>query len=348
MKIILHIGMPKTGSSSIQQSLRSYDHDGVRYAELGHPNHSVGLFTAFSEKRYAYHIHQNRGFSAEKIDHLAKKFRSALQNELHLRRDVLILSGEAMSAMNTEDLKSLKEFCDPFASDYSVIAYCRSPSGFMSSSLQQCIKNGRLRESIPQPRYKARFSSAIDVFGVDSVELLEFTSSKLQAGSVVQDFSSRLALKTQHIKEVRSNDSLPLEAAKLLLYFNQHGIQSLGSSDHVKSRRKMIEILRRHFKGPSFKLPPGVVGGEIDVEDVNWLYHSYRIDFRDEITDNIPPISYETYKEELLRIPSSTVESLKTLLEKLSIPSQESNDPGELMSGLFQHCFSSFTLNRVS
>ena len=46
-EIVLHISMHKTGSTAIQTALARYNKDGVRYAKLGRPNHSVSLMLAF-------------------------------------------------------------------------------------------------------------------------------------------------------------------------------------------------------------------------------------------------------------------------------------------------------------
>ena len=48
-KLFLHIGMHKTGSSSIQFSLNGFENESIRYAKLGFENHSVPIYTAFSE-----------------------------------------------------------------------------------------------------------------------------------------------------------------------------------------------------------------------------------------------------------------------------------------------------------
>jgi hypothetical protein len=50
-KIIwLHIGMHKTGSSSIQQSLADYSDGTLRCARLGAPNHSKAMKLLFSSR----------------------------------------------------------------------------------------------------------------------------------------------------------------------------------------------------------------------------------------------------------------------------------------------------------
>ena len=53
-EVLIHIGMHKTGSTSIQASIKDYN-DGVSaYASLGDENHSVLIYTGFDANYQSY------------------------------------------------------------------------------------------------------------------------------------------------------------------------------------------------------------------------------------------------------------------------------------------------------
>ena len=67
-EVILHIGMHKTGTSSIQTSLHKINGNGFRTVRFAEINHSIPMFTIFSEKRQSYHIWKNQGFTDDQIN----------------------------------------------------------------------------------------------------------------------------------------------------------------------------------------------------------------------------------------------------------------------------------------
>jgi len=71
-EVILHIGQHKTGSTSIQFNLQDFDDGKSRYAQLGHPNHSVPLFTFYSHQRYRYYINYNVGRTKPEVDKICE------------------------------------------------------------------------------------------------------------------------------------------------------------------------------------------------------------------------------------------------------------------------------------
>ncbi len=67
-EVILHIGLHKTGSTSIQNALKGYNKNGVKSVAFEEVNHSIPMYTIFSEKRYNYHIWQKAELTKIDID----------------------------------------------------------------------------------------------------------------------------------------------------------------------------------------------------------------------------------------------------------------------------------------
>lgn len=136
-KIIVHIGVHKTGSSSIQKTLDGFDDGKTRYARLGDLNHSIPLYSIFSSNRFERRHFQRQGLSEQEMAATVAKYDALLSRELALERETLILSAEDLSILKNEaDVLSLRQRLSPHADRLEVLAYLRDPVGFASSSFQ--------------------------------------------------------------------------------------------------------------------------------------------------------------------------------------------------------------------
>ena len=49
-KVILHIGMHKTGTTSIQSAIKNFEGNRVKVASFEETNHSIPMLTIFSKR----------------------------------------------------------------------------------------------------------------------------------------------------------------------------------------------------------------------------------------------------------------------------------------------------------
>ena len=144
-KCILHIGMHKTGSSSIQAYLAKHRKNlgkGMKYANLGSPNHSGAFIYMFCKRLEDFPHFANRGLSVEEVQFKIERFRANFIRELESDFDTLIFSGEEIVNLNESELNTLKKQLAQFVDEVEIVAYVRPPVSFMSSAFQQ-----RLNES---------------------------------------------------------------------------------------------------------------------------------------------------------------------------------------------------------
>ena len=80
-EVILHIGLHKTGTTSIQRALKGYNKNGVKAIGFEEKNHSIPMYKIFSESRYKYHIWQKRNYSRGDIEKKRNDYLEILTSE---------------------------------------------------------------------------------------------------------------------------------------------------------------------------------------------------------------------------------------------------------------------------
>ena len=338
-ELILHIGMHKTGTTSIQSSLSQFDNGSVRAARLGDVNHSVPMFTFFSEDRYDYHVHRSHGRGRTDIDAIVEDARDCLIKELSLGRDRLIISGEDIALIDSVGVDTMATFLEQHVDNIRVLAYVRDPIGFASSALQQRIRGGQRRPEIPATDYRKRFEKFVDRFGQDAVEFVGFSKSALNGTSVVQDFCNRVGIDHSSFKENRTNISSTLDCIRMLFLFNRAGLKSSGTPQLVKTRNELALKLSRLFDGPDFRIPSEIAASGIDWDDVAWMEKASGLSLSDArqgaadiaVTDD-PLAAIESL---LTTVDPRPLRRLKALVAQYDQSLAETNSPEALLNALY-------------
>jgi len=248
-KAILHIGLHKTGSSSIQASLQGYKDGGCFYADLGWPNHSIPLYTAFSQNAYQYHIWTKQGASPERIQGIKQEALRQLEQQLSSpNHNTIIFSGEDLSHLSQADTYSLVTFLRQRCQRIIAIAYVRDPLDYAASAFQQLVKGGcrQIPHSIGQ-QIQARVGIWQQALGTENVEIRLFDRNILLNGCVVQDFCDLADLDLAKITLKRRNESLSGAAIKILFHLNQTSPLQFGDAILARTRRRLVNFLTDCF-----------------------------------------------------------------------------------------------------
>lgn len=142
--LVLHIGMNKTGSTSIQESLANYNDKGSAYLQVPHggANHSLIYNTLFRDNPRTYYRHARSKRDAFYIDNLQKKFTTDIESFLTTASaQTIISSGEDITRLSQSELKRLKRYFNGHFLKIQIFGYVRPPVSFMSSALQQRIRS---------------------------------------------------------------------------------------------------------------------------------------------------------------------------------------------------------------
>ncbi|MEM9360876.1 MAG: hypothetical protein AAGB04_32295, partial [Pseudomonadota bacterium] len=216
MRVILHIGTEKTGTTSIQ----SFLHDqriqlfekGIVVATMVDPafeKNNFALVLASTQDPGNDLLRYRKGSFKEYREKLVSAIRAKC-NELSQDQTLVFSSEHLSSRLTTEsEILNLRSIFDP-DHDFKIVAYVRRQDEMLLGMHAEGIKNGKSNIDISdfivsddRKRYGLIYfdhfmmlSMWARVFGRDSIQIAPFESEALSSGDVVEDFATRyLSLK---------------------------------------------------------------------------------------------------------------------------------------------------------
>lgn len=273
---VLHIGMHKTGSSSIQHSLfnapASPDWTLVR-GKTG--NAGFALHAVFGSPDTDQSSLKRIGMSKEKVAHFAQQSRRRLKESLGKTAPLCLLSAEGMTRLEADSLVRLRDWLSLRVEKIRVVGYVRTPHEFIESALQERIKSGHMKRlSLERvyPGYRRRLEKFDQVFGRECVELRLFEPASFPQSDVVLDFARWVGIHLPEDQSVRANDGLSAPALRLLLAANAVRTPALSVAQRYKAQRQLV-IALRSLGGPKLRLAPSLLAPvlEDEAEDLQWL-----------------------------------------------------------------------------
>lgn len=217
-ELILHAGMPKTGSTSIQAVLKcpsqvaDLEAGGCRALTIANDVFMRDIGLAAVEELHDDRLsnmgmylnavlNRPRHRGPEAIQRLRRSFSAELRTSIQALPTsmTMIISAEAAgsAALDMATLLKLRTFLERWFSKMRVIVYVREPLSYALSRLQQSIKLGQPRENgLRSALRSCHQASAItnfrELFGYDNVTVRSFDSALLAGEDVRIDFFEQL------------------------------------------------------------------------------------------------------------------------------------------------------------
>ncbi len=247
-KCILHIGMHKTGTSSIQYALFNHlNSNAFNYCKLGRVNHNHAISSIFKNNPESYHANVSLNWSNDDLIEFINSSKSLLVKSLDsLDSQVTeIISGEDIGYFNQEEAKRLKIYLSQYFNDIVVVVYLRSPVSYLQSAFQELVKHG-LHEfdfTYCDPKY-TRFKYFSEIFGFDSIIFRNYDEVLKEKNNVVDDFTELFGIElNKYTTNTFSNSTLSLEAISLLYVYQIYYARS-HNAQYFKGQNKLIDALK--------------------------------------------------------------------------------------------------------
>jgi hypothetical protein len=272
----LHIGMPKTGTTSVQETLAFGMRDpAFEYCGFGLVNGSAPLGELLGLERHLVEQRRLRlGIgNRDPRRHLQRRLERSIRRA-QSRGATLVLSAETGYGWSRESHQKLFQILAPFGLQLKALVYVRPPLDWLASSIGEGIKFGVLAnqqaiERVFEPSALQRRMAIAErlemlaaTYGAQRLVVRPFLRDALHQGCVVQDLAQQLGIQITSQQVRRRNDSLPLNGSRALHIRNQTQGRTLRGPLDLMRRDALISRLSRVFQGESsLRLAPTLLGG---------------------------------------------------------------------------------------
>jgi hypothetical protein len=340
--------MPKTGSSSIQESLFHGLRDPrFRYLALGLVNASRPIQVLFADQPVAAHTHRAQGVSAQAMQNRKEFFSECFERQIRKAKQekaTPILSAEDCWFLSAQELARLREKIHSFGFIPHVVAYLRSPLAWMTSMYQELLKSGHhqfadhlLLGSDEAPpitatmgcNYLPHLEKFEAVFGKENLLVRSFRHQDLVDGCVVSDFCKSLGIDFPKGRVQRFNESLSLETSRFL-----YAVNRFVREQEAIPFRKILLLLRRlnEYPGKPLRLDPGILEpyAENLALQLDPIRKSYHVDMEEDWRaigqSNVDPTRLTSERDMLV----FSEDSLHWLAKSLKIAPPQTTDSERL------------------
>jgi len=139
MKLTLHAGAGKTGSTAIQDFL-SINHDNLKKQGVLYPNPKVGVITSGNGAHISASLRANNDLKAKRF------IEAQIKKAENLGIQHIVLSSESFSGLGKNYLKALKTLVEDGFSEVNCIIYVRNPFDWTYSAWMQHVKRHLVTE----------------------------------------------------------------------------------------------------------------------------------------------------------------------------------------------------------
>lgn len=339
VKVVVHAGMHKTGSSSIQDTFGNIETPAFHYVRHRGTNHGSLFVLLFQDvnKLTNYRGFSTQGLNLETLLEHRQKAKATLDQELEEnQRPIVVISAEAVSGPQMKFAASaLHTYLQERFDEIQLIVYVRPPHSCIRSIFQQQLKSNGLASFNLAPRwpnYKARFEHLFEIFGKENVSIKAYDKMRLVNGDVIDDFASQIDFPIRDDQKKHSNISLSLEATALLYAQRKLGkglVRGFPGAQHAN--KKFINDLTQ-IGNTKFAFAPDLVNPIIEANrsELEWMEKQLGVPLLDSSETKGRVISSE---DELLSVANENLPQLEELLG-ISTYAEERNPRERVLDNL--------------
>lgn len=299
---ILHIGMPKTGTSSLQESLYfGLSDPAFRYIGLGGSNSGPALATLFSDAE-THRSHRIMGRSTRQVQQFRMQWLRLFEAMLlHTGTEIRpILSAEYCWRMNQMEFERVRDFMAERGYTVRIVAYIRPWKQWVESSFQQWVRIGQATFPVA-PRqearldYRERIETLESVFGAEQVQVFKYDPQIFPGRCVVRHFCQHVGIHLDPASIRRANDSLKLPAIQLLYAYHKFG-PGYGMGATAVAENTRLNWRMRELNGPALRFHSSAVEPVISklLPQLPWLEQRVGLPFTEDLTQHDHDICIRT------------------------------------------------------
>jgi hypothetical protein len=293
MRAVFHIGIPKTGTTTLQNSLHgardTLARHGILYPSLlpfGHLNHHPLILSVLPPEKLPRQFRfrsqaQRERLAADAVESVSQQIAAAGARDL-------LLSSEYFSREFTEpELARIRDLLARFGvTELAFAVYLRRPSAHYLSLLTQSLRFSATPKP-PEPfGIRPRFEALRRGFPDARILPAVFAREMLAGGDIVRDFASRflapLGVPENAVPTLReANVSVSGESTEILMAFRRDAFPGRDNRPETASARLFATLAEIEARIGSRRpaLRPGVAAWVDAAEDLAWLERAYGLRF---------------------------------------------------------------------
>lgn len=263
-EVIIHTGITKTGTTSIQSCLESQrkilEREGVLYPRsflFGSQHLGLSMSCLSPEKEFQprkIHNIQDKNSIKSYAEHESKKLKEEIKNTSPSR---VIFSDEGLSGINlTSEVESLANLILPLNPDeIKIICYLRRQGSHIASNITQSITSGQHYQSLEYPHegmdedfynYKKKIDLLSNEFGSKNI-ILKIYEDHTSTGGTAIDFIKTLSLPITPPSN-EENTSPSKTSISILNEINKYEpFATLTPAQQFAAIRTLAGIIENHF-----------------------------------------------------------------------------------------------------
>ncbi len=281
----LHIGVGKTGTTSIQGALyRGRDHLAEHgYLYPGRMRNHTFLTVCAVENRSRWPVMVRKRMDDQES---AAAFRQDCLDYLDRTVtgsdcDRVIFSAESLANLRYQDCSQLREILRRYFDRIEIICYLRHPLAHIHSIAQQALKTGTNAHTLTEISRRPGFfrptrleQTYIAAFGHDAITVRNFHRDALVKGDVIDDFCATIGMRdtvAAGLQRLAANQSLSMEAA-LIANAIATELPRLDGGRWNTERSGKLQMALTRISGQAFALPASAADGVADAIDREVVY----------------------------------------------------------------------------
>ncbi len=199
-KLILHIGMWKTGTTTIQETLfenkELLKKEGILYpTELKNHIFIIPQVRKDAKNHVAVKSY-NKGI--DRLNEIGQQLLDQIASEKNTE-STYILSSEFFMDFNSVEIENLKNIFSPYFDDFQIICYLRPPIAHYTSAVNEQVKQGHYPLDVAYDKHcdideYDRLDWWAKTFGKDNLNVRIFNRNSWVNNDLIDDFFSALNL----------------------------------------------------------------------------------------------------------------------------------------------------------